>query len=78
MRLIIEEDILTRLQSTFYRGGIGLYYNSTLQGVLAYIIFGLVIVFAIIGIITVLNWLLSGKKKKNKDPYSEWIKTGKT
>lgn len=38
----------------------------------------LTIVFAIIGIIaTIMFFVNRSKKKKSKDPYKEWIKTGK-
>lgn len=38
----------------------------------------LTIVFAIIGVIeTIVFFVNRGKKKKSKDPYKEWIKTGK-
>lgn len=38
----------------------------------------LTVIFAIIGVIaTIIFFVNRGKKKKAKDPYKEWIKTGK-
>lgn len=51
-------------------------YDSTLDGVLAYIIFGLFCIFAIIGFITVLKILFFGRTKK-EDPGKKWLRTGK-
>lgn len=79
MKLVIGgESFLEWLDRATYDGAIGLFYNDTWGGILAYLIVGLLCLFAVIGIITVLGWLFGGKKKgKDKDPYKEWIKTGK-
>lgn len=38
----------------------------------------LTVIFAIIGVIaTIVFFVNRGRKKKPKDPYKEWIKTGK-
>lgn len=76
MKFLIGEGGWTWLERATYRGAIGLYYDSTWGGVLTYIIFGLFIIFAVIGLFTVVKWIFSGKKKK-KDPGQEWLKTGK-
>lgn len=75
MKLIIGENALEWLERLTYRGGIGIYYESTLGGVATYIIAALLCIFTIIGIIATIKWLFKSKKKK--DPYKEWMKTGK-
>ena len=78
MKFIIGEDGMTWLSRIAYDGTIGLFYNTTLGGVLSYLIFGIVCILTTIGLITVLGWVFTGKKKKkNKDPYKEWLKTGR-
>lgn len=76
MKFIMGEDWISLLDRISYRGVIGLAYESTWDGVLAYIIFGLFCVFAIIGLITVLKFLFFGRTKK-EDPGKKWLRTGK-
>ena len=52
MKFIMGEDWINFLERLTYRGIIGIAYESTLDGVLAYIIFGLVCLFAVIGVIS--------------------------
>lgn len=76
MKLIIGgESSLGWLERMTYRGAIGIFYTSTWEGVLAYLIMALLIVLAVIGLITVIKSLF--KRKEKKDPYENWIKTGK-
>lgn len=76
MKFLIGEGGWSWLERASYRGGIGLYYNTTLGGVLTYLIFGLICLFTFIGIVTVLKFILFGKKKK-EDPGKKWLRTGK-
>ena len=79
MAFLIGEDAWSRFERAAFRGGIGIYYNTTLEGLLTYLVFGLFCLFAIIGIIVVLKFiasLLFGKKEE-KDPHQKWLKTGK-
>lgn len=64
------------LERIAYRGAIGIFYEDTLHGMLAYIIFGLICIFAIIGFIAVIKWLFIGRKPK-EDPGKKWLRTGK-
>lgn len=67
MKFIIGEDFWTMLERATYRGAIGLYYDSTWSGVLAYIIFAAIIIFAVIGLITVLKMVFGiGNKSTMK------------
>lgn len=76
MKLIIGgEGGLGWLERMTYRGAIGIFYTSTWEGVLTYLIVGLVAILAVIGLITVVKSLFAHKEKK--DPYDNWIKTGK-
>ena len=80
MIFLIGEDAWSRLERAAYRGGIGMYYNSTWGGLITYLIFGLICLFAIIGIIVTLKFITSmffGKKKK-EDPHQKWLRTGKS
>ena len=80
MKLIISEGDLNWVEWLHYRGVIGLFYSSTWEGLLAYAIIAVICVLALIGLLTVIRWIISGIQKgnkKNKDPYSEWLKTGK-
>lgn len=76
MKFVITEDIWERLGTIGYRGVIGIFWDSTPAGMLAYLIFGLTIFFAIIGILAILKKLLFGRKKK-MDPHEKWLKTGR-
>ncbi len=67
MKFIISEGGWSMLERFTYRGAIGLFYESTLGGMLAYLIFAIIIALAAIGLVTVLKWLFTGRKKKR--PY---------
>lgn len=64
------------LERATYRGAIGLFYEDTLSGLLAYLIFGLICLFAIIGIFSLLKWVFFRRKPK-EDPGKKWLRTGK-
>lgn len=66
-------DVLERLT---YNGVIGIFYNDTLSGVLSYLLVGIILVFAVIGVFAVLKRIIFGKKKK-EDPGKKWLRTGK-
>ena len=76
MKFIIGEDWVSLLDRLSYRGIIGLAYESTLQGMLAYALFGLFFILDIIGLIIVLKIIFFGRKKK-QDPGKKWLRTGK-
>ena len=75
MKFIIGEGGWSWLERASYRGAIGLFYNSTWEGVLTYLIFGIICVLAVVGLFTVLN-LIFGRKKK-ASPEDKWLKSGK-
>lgn len=81
MKFIIGEGALSVLERLAYRGGIGLYFTNTLTGVLAYAIFGIVCILSLIGLFTVLGFLLSGGiksiKKWRETPGEYWRRTGR-
>lgn len=77
MKFLIGEGGWSRLERALYRGGIGLFYDSTWSGVLAYIIFAIVCILAVIGLITVIGFLFGGRGKKKMSSHEKWIKTGK-
>lgn len=59
MKFVIgAEDIYGWLDRASYKGAIGVFYNDTWSGVLAYILFGLLVLFAFIGLIATLKFLL--------------------
>lgn len=64
------------LERATYRGAIGIFYDDTLNGLLAYLIFGIICLLAVIGLFTVLKWLFFGRRKK-EDPGKKWLRTGK-
>lgn len=51
-----------------YDGVIGLFYKTTFQGLLAYLIFGIMITLSLIGLYTVIKWIIN-KRKKKKNTY---------
>lgn len=71
MQFIIGEGFTDWLGWATYRGAIGLFFNTTGGGVLAYCIFGAICFFAVIGFLTVLKWLFIGNKKKPKEPKAD-------
>lgn len=77
MKFLMGEDSWSRLERALYRGGIGLFYDSTWGGVLTYIVFGIICILAIIGLITVLNFFFGRKTKRKSSPGEKWLKTGK-
>ena len=77
MKLIIGgENGFAWLESASYHGAIGLFYNDTWGGVLAYLVVGLLCLLATIGLITVLIFLFRPRKKK-MSATDKWMKTGK-
>lgn len=76
MKFIIGESGWSFLERMTYRGAIGIFYESTLDGVLAYIVFGLFCIFAVVGLVTVLKTIFFGRPKK-EDPGKKWLRTGK-
>jgi len=69
MRFIIGEDTWTWLSRIAYRGVIGIFYETTLGGLLAYILFAIIMAMTIVGIITTVKWLIMRDKKKK---WSKW------
>ena len=76
MKFLIGEGGLSYLERLTYRGVIGLFYDNTWTGLLAYLIFGIVCFLAVIGLFTVLKWIFFGRSKK-EDPGKKWLRTGK-
>ncbi len=77
MKFIIGgEDWMSYFERMAYDGAIGIFYKDTLSGVLAYLIVGLLCLFAIIGFITVLRLIFRPRKKK-MSAEEKWMKTGK-
>lgn len=78
MKFIIGgEDWLSFFQRMTYDGAIGIFYNGTWNGVLAYIIIGLICILAVIGLISIIAFLFSRPKKSKMGAGEKWIKTGK-
>ncbi len=67
MQFIIGEGITDWMTWARYRGAIGLFFDTTKGGILAYAIFGAFCFFAVIGLLTTVKWILFGGKKKKKD-----------
>ena len=59
-----------------YDGVIGIFYNTTLGGIMAYVIVIALVIFAAIGFFTVIKHIFTGGKKK-EDPGKKWLRTGK-
>jgi len=76
MKFIFTEDAWERIASWGYRGVIGLFWDTTPGGILAFLTFTAIMIFAIIGLITVIKWLF-GRKSRKMDPHEKWLKTGK-
>ena len=68
MRFIIGENSADYLTRVLYRGVIGIFYDTIMGGLLAYIIFGIIIVSSAVGLFTIIKWLLT-RKSKNKYRY---------
>ncbi len=66
MKFIIGENGWSWLERASYRGAIGLFYDSTLGGMLAYIIFGLICILSLIGLWVVIKTILFGFPKKKR------------
>ena len=70
------ENWISYFERLAYDGVIGIFYKDTLSGILAYLIVGLVLIFAIIGFIGVIRTIFKPRKKK-MSAEEKWIKTGK-
>lgn len=78
MKFIIGEGGWNMLERLSYRGGIGLFFNDTLTGMACYAIFGLTCILAVIGLLTVLKWIIIKPwKKKKETPEERWLRTGR-
>ena len=75
--MIGAENFQGWLDRASYKGAIGIFYDSTWSGVLAYILFALLSILAIIGLITVVKFLFFRPKKPKMSPSEKWMKTGK-
>ena len=76
MKFIIGENAFSYLERIAYRGCVGLFYSSTIGGVLTFIIAILFFALAIIGLITVLRFFIKGRKPK-ETPGQKWLRTGR-
>lgn len=77
MKFIIGgEDWSGFFERMTYDGAIGIFYNGTWHGVLAYIIFALICLLAVIGLITVIRMIFRPRKPK-MSATDKWMKTGK-
>lgn len=78
MKFVIgAEDFSGWLDRASYRGAIGIFYNDTWNGVLTYIIFGVIALLAFVGLIAILKFLFSRPKKSKMNSSEKWMKTGK-
>ena len=81
MKIIIGESGWSMIERLAYRGAIGIFFRDTLSGVLAYALFGLICLFATIGVIATIKFIISRLLKKGKkqedDPYTRWLHSGK-
>ena len=77
MKFMIGEGGWSWLERAAYRGAIGLFYDTTMGGVLSYLIFGLVCLFAVIGFFATIKWLFTRKRKKKETAGERWLRTGK-
>lgn len=66
MKFLIGEGGWSWLERATYRGAIGLFYDSTWGGVLAYAIVAILCILAVIGLITVFSWIFGRRGKKKK------------
>ena len=66
MRFLIGEGGISYLERLAYRGVIGIFYESTFAGMLAFLIFGIICILAFIGLITVIKTMIFGFPQKNK------------
>ncbi len=76
MTFLYCESGMDWLERATYRGGVGFYYDTTLGGILTFIVVGLICLFTVIGIIATIKFLFFGRKKK-EDPHQKWLRTGK-
>ena len=76
MKFIISETGWDYLERLMYRGCIGLFYETTLQGMLAYLIFALVMIFAVIGIMSTVRFFVGNfiDWAKNRNTFSYKVK----
>lgn len=72
------EDLASYFERMTYDGAIGIFFNGTWNGVLAYIIIGLICLLAVVGLISIIRLIFRPKKRKSKMSDTEkWMKTGK-
>lgn len=76
MKFIAGENLWSYLDRLSYRGGIGIFYESTFGGVLAWLIFALIAICTIVGLITIIRWFV-GHRRGKETPGQYWMRTGK-
>lgn len=64
------------LERLAYDGVIGIFYKDTLSGVCAYLILAVLIIFALIGVVTVLKRILFGGRRR-ETAGKHWMRTGR-
>lgn len=57
------ENWANYIERLAYDGAIGIFYKNTFTGLISYVIAGIIILLAVIGLFTVLKWLFKRKKK---------------
>ena len=77
MKFIIGEGTFNALERFTYRGGIGIFFNNTLGGICAYILFAIFCLLALIGLVTTIKWLLILATRKKETPGERWRRTGR-
>ena len=73
--IIAGNDWISLLERLTYDGAIGIFYTGTWNALLAFIIVGLLCVFAVIGLITVIALIFRPRKSKMSSS-EKWLKTG--
>ncbi len=67
MKFIIGEGFQDWMTWATHWGAIGLFWDTTAGGICAYALFAAFCLFAVIGFLTTLKWILFGGKKKKRD-----------
>lgn len=76
MKFMAGESAVDFFERLMYRGGIGIFYNSTFGGIIAWILFFAICICTIVGAVTIIKWIVKGRKRP-MDPHEKWLKTGK-
>ena len=58
-------------------GGIGFFYEDTIGAIQCFVVAGIIGILALIGLFTVIGFIIKAVKRKKETPEEKWMRTGR-